>query len=213
MNSTLKTLRKMKNVSQRQVAEYLNCSASAYQQYEAGTRTMNPDTLLKLSDYYNVSTDTLLGRGTIEEVKEDPVQYAQVLEEKQEIMIPLISSIRRIGRESNTLKYIPVPASYVSKYGNDIICLMAAGDSMSPTFTQNNYLVCIPGKAWANNQIVVIDINDGETIKRIRSTSDGGYDLVSDNQNYKTIHLTPQQIADYQVRILGRIVRSISPEL
>ena len=49
----LKSLREDRNIKQKEIAKYLNVSQNTYSQYE---------TLIKLSDYYNVSVDYLLDR-------------------------------------------------------------------------------------------------------------------------------------------------------
>jgi len=61
----LKECRKQKKVTQREVAEFLNMTVNAYQKYELSTREPNNDTLLKLAEYFEVSTDYLLGRPDI----------------------------------------------------------------------------------------------------------------------------------------------------
>ena len=58
----LKECRKHKGVTQKEVAEYLNMAVNAYQRYELSTREPNNETLLKLADYFDVTTDYLLGR-------------------------------------------------------------------------------------------------------------------------------------------------------
>ena len=57
----LKDLRIAKDVSQREVAEYLGVSVAAYSLYEVGKREPNISTLKKLAKYYNVSPSYLLG--------------------------------------------------------------------------------------------------------------------------------------------------------
>ena len=48
--------------TQQNVADLLSISLNAYQKYEQGTRAPSLDTLVKLADLLNVSTDYLLGR-------------------------------------------------------------------------------------------------------------------------------------------------------
>lgn len=45
---------------------YLNISLSAYNRYEAGNRSPDYDTLIKLAIFYNVTLDYLLGRDDVE---------------------------------------------------------------------------------------------------------------------------------------------------
>lgn len=58
----IKFLRKEKDVMQKDVAIVLGISSSAYGFYEQGKRKPTHDILSKLSDYFNVSIDYLLGR-------------------------------------------------------------------------------------------------------------------------------------------------------
>ncbi|MEW8974268.1 MAG: helix-turn-helix transcriptional regulator [Tissierellaceae bacterium] len=58
----LKELRHEKNLLQKDVANYLNISTSAYGYYEQGKRNLDSDTIKNLADFFNVSTDYLLGR-------------------------------------------------------------------------------------------------------------------------------------------------------
>ncbi len=61
----LKELRTEKGVVQKDVAEYLNITTSAYGFYEQGKRVPDTDILIKLSNYFDVSLDYLLGKTNI----------------------------------------------------------------------------------------------------------------------------------------------------
>ena len=54
-------LRENSDLTQKQLSEYLCCSQQAYSNYELGQRDIPTDILIKLSEFYNVSTDYLLG--------------------------------------------------------------------------------------------------------------------------------------------------------
>jgi transcriptional regulator with XRE-family HTH domain len=58
----LKKARKQHQLTQRQLAAKLGISQSTVALYETGDRNPDPDTLNKLADFFNVSTDCLLGR-------------------------------------------------------------------------------------------------------------------------------------------------------
>lgn len=66
----LQLLRKQKNVSQLEVANYIGLTVGAYQNYENGRREANYETLTKLSIFFGVTTDYLLGL----EEKKDPIE-------------------------------------------------------------------------------------------------------------------------------------------
>lgn len=61
-NERLKTLRKEKGLTQKQIADHFNTSPQSYAQWEKGTRTPSQKSLEKLSDFFDVSVDYLLGR-------------------------------------------------------------------------------------------------------------------------------------------------------
>lgn len=58
----IKELRSEKGVTQREMAEYLNCKDRHYQRIEYGQINVPSLTLEALADYFEVSTDYLLGR-------------------------------------------------------------------------------------------------------------------------------------------------------
>ncbi len=62
ISKRLKELREEKNLLQKDVAKYLNITTSAYGYYEQGKRKSDIETTKKLADFYDVSTDYLLGR-------------------------------------------------------------------------------------------------------------------------------------------------------
>ena len=58
----LRFLRNEKGESLEKIAKFLNVTIQTISNYETEKRDMNPDTILKLSEYFGVSTDYLLGK-------------------------------------------------------------------------------------------------------------------------------------------------------
>lgn len=61
----LRFLRNEKGESLDKIAKFLNVTIQTISNYETEKRDMNPDTILKLSEYFGVSTDYLLGKSDI----------------------------------------------------------------------------------------------------------------------------------------------------
>lgn len=61
---TLRLLRKQKGLTANQMADTLGVAEGTYRNYEHGRREPNFDILNKLANYFNVTTDYLLGRET-----------------------------------------------------------------------------------------------------------------------------------------------------
>lgn len=57
----LKELRTSRNLLQRDVARFLNCSQAVYSRYETGEREIPWEFLVKLSDFYGVSIEYIMG--------------------------------------------------------------------------------------------------------------------------------------------------------
>ena len=57
----LKELREENNISQKEIAEFLNIKQNTYSQYETLKRQLPIDVLIKLSKFYHVTTDYILG--------------------------------------------------------------------------------------------------------------------------------------------------------
>ena len=102
-------LRKEKKFSQKQVAEDLGISQALLSHYEKGIRECGLDFLIKVSDYYSVSCDFLLGRtpersGAV--LKFEDIPDADELEEKSDSkasLVPLLN--KKILTNSLTVIY------------------------------------------------------------------------------------------------------------
>jgi len=58
----IKDLREDNDKTQKEIAEFLGMKQPQYCRYENGLRDIPSDVLIKLADFYGVSTDYILGR-------------------------------------------------------------------------------------------------------------------------------------------------------
>ena len=75
----LRFLRNEKGESLEKIAKYLNVTIQTISNYETEKRDMTPDTILKLAEYFNVSTDFLLGKSDVrnpEKQINDDIRFA-----------------------------------------------------------------------------------------------------------------------------------------
>ena len=61
LHTRLVELRKLKKMTQKELAQRIHISRDTYAQYEIGRRKPDYDTLIKIADFFGVSTDYLLG--------------------------------------------------------------------------------------------------------------------------------------------------------
>ena len=57
----IRNLREDRDLTQKQIAEFLHIKQNTYSQYENGHRQIPLDMLIKLARYYNTSVDYLVG--------------------------------------------------------------------------------------------------------------------------------------------------------
>ncbi len=62
MYQRIRDLREDRDLKQRQLSEYLNCSQQVYSNYELGQRDIPTEVLIRLANFYEVSIDYLLGQ-------------------------------------------------------------------------------------------------------------------------------------------------------
>ena len=67
MYRRIRDLREDRDLTQKELAAVLSCSQQVYSNYELGQRDIPTDVLIKLSSFYNVSTDYIL------EISDNPV--------------------------------------------------------------------------------------------------------------------------------------------
>lgn len=62
MYQRIRDLREDKDLSQKQVAEMLGMSQTGYSKYETGENDVPTRVLIRLADFYQTTTDYILGR-------------------------------------------------------------------------------------------------------------------------------------------------------
>ncbi|MDE7293417.1 MAG: helix-turn-helix domain-containing protein [Oscillospiraceae bacterium] len=65
MKLRIRDLREDRDLTQKQIAEYLMCDQSLYSKYERGEREVPLNIIIKLADFYNVNIDYLVGRSSV----------------------------------------------------------------------------------------------------------------------------------------------------
>ena len=83
----LRKMRLQKDMNQKSVALYIPISEDSVSAYERGIRQPRLDTLSKIADLYQTSTDYLLGRTDIE------VPYPKTLQEMEGVTSSLVNEV------------------------------------------------------------------------------------------------------------------------
>lgn len=231
MNNIAK-LRKLRGLTQKQVAIELNVSGPTVSDWEKGKKNPNHENLLKLSQLLSASTDYILGladensvddslldvvnetNNSLLELYGNPYQAKKV---QDEIIAETMKSIGIVPIRTRKVPILggiaagePIYAQEEHEEYADVdedtpcdYALRVEGDSMEPTICLGD-LVFIRRQSDVNDgQIAAVLIEDSATLKRIFHQS-GSLTLISDNAaKYPPRHITCE---DGEIRIMGRAV-------
>lgn len=83
LGQRLKDLRLERHETQQQVATFLGITRPAYTAYETGKRQPDYETLIRIADHYDTSTDYLLGRTAVRSRSDDPALEPQAAHKRE----------------------------------------------------------------------------------------------------------------------------------
>ena len=192
---TLSRARKVKGLTQEQVASYLGVHRTTYNRYEKGLRAPDLDTVSKLATLFDVSTDFLLGSKPLEQ------------EESQNHLIPLLGTVPAgvpIEAIEDVEEYIDMYPRFV-KHG-ELFALRVQGDSMEPDIRDGDIAVIEKQEFIENGGIAVIRVNGQDaTLKKVKLL-ETGLMLIPTNPAYDPVFFDAGQIATLPVTIIGKVI-------
>lgn len=190
----LKELREKKELFQSDVAKFLGISTPAYSYYETSKRNMPAETAIKLSKFFNVSVDYLLG-----------------IETANKSLLPVLGTVKagyNYLAQENIIDYID-PSINITDPEN-YFGLIVKGDSMSPLFDEGDYLIVhkLDGEFNTNDIGIVLINGDEATVKKVVKT-DTGIELHAFNPYYPVKKFTYEEMDKLPVKVIGVVVRQI----
>ena len=186
----IKELRKHRGLSQKQLADALYVNQTAVSQWERGATTPSKETLIKLANILNTSTDDLLGNKS--SVSRIPVVG----------VVPAGIAIEAI---EDILDYEEITPE-MAQLG-DLFGLRVKGDSMEPRIKEGDVLIIRKQDTAETGDIVIAFVNgDNEATVKKYVRHDEGISLVPYNQAYTPKFFTKNEIEKLPVRIIGKVI-------
>lgn len=111
-STNLKQIRKVKDVTQHELAKYLSVSQQAVAKWETDKATPDPDTLKKMADFFDVSIDYLLGHSSSQHSHErllpdKDFEYLQKMKASDKPAVKAIAAaVGKLLREAERLSNI-----------------------------------------------------------------------------------------------------------
>ena len=190
----LRFLRNEKGESLEKIAKYLNVTIQTISNYETEKRDMTPDTILRLAQYFDVSTDYLLGKTDL--------RNAVVSISK----IPILGTVKAGYdwlAEENIVDYITIKEHIPNI--NEYFALRVTGDSMLPLLSEGDLVIVHNQNDVESGQTAVVLINGDEaTVKKLIKTNEG-IELHAMNPYYPVKKFTFEDMKNIPVKIIGRV--------
>ncbi len=196
LGERLKKLREQSGLYQDDVAETIGTSGRNIGYYENGDRRPNPEMLVKLADFYNVSVDYLLGRS---DNPHDSFVSSNV-KNNNSTTVKILGNIRA-GRPLFAYEHIKGELNLPQKLlttGYQHFVLEVIGDSMIDAGIKEGDLVLIRVQNFLDHdgQIAAVIVDDNEACLKHAYISDDKKHFVlrSANPNYHDIVRPAQDV-------------------
>ena len=199
----LRDIRKERGKTQKQIAKLLGISQQSYSAYENGVSQPPRDALIKLAEYYQVSTDYLLDRTNLPTSTQGQVTFSNVFPvEKRKIPFwGKIACGEPIFAEEKKGVYVEALSDLHVDF-----CLQAKGDSMINARIKDGDIVFIRSQPEVNNgEIAAVAIGDTATLKRVYYYPEKNQiTLQAENPAFPPLTYIGAELEE--IRILGKAV-------
>lgn len=202
----IKFERNKKGISQAALGELLQLTQQAIGKWEKNLAEPDSETLLKLSDIFEIPVSSLLGREEKRPSNVYDVDGLLVYEEIGTVCAGFNGAINEIP----TGKKIEIPASMISG-GNkdDYFVLRVTGNSMYPKLLEGDTILCKRCDSVDSGDLAVVLYNGDEaTVKKVNYiTGQNWLELIPINPEYPSKRIEGTDLD--QCRILGKVVKLI----
>lgn len=201
----LTNLRKNQKLSQEKLANDIGVARYTISDWENERTQPDNESLKKLSRYFNVSTDYLLGISK----EKNTIDFENTFNIDGWQTVPVYKQIS-CGEgcfcDDEIIDYVAVPSNIVRT--KDCFAVPANGDSMiNIGINDGDTLIFKKTEAYEDNDIVAVCIDTEEIAlcKRVKVISDESILLMSENNKYSPILIDKNK----QARVIGKLVYSI----
>lgn len=207
-SNRIKELRLSKSLNQEQLADRIGLTKQAISQYETGSRKPSFEVLEALCDFFNVSSDYLLGKDnvTLRFVGREEINR---LDAPCGIRIPVLGSVAAgvpIEAIEDIVDWEDISASMAAS--GKYFGLRVKGDSMQPRIIEGDVVIVKCQPDADSGDVVIVQINGHEaTCKRLVKHV-GGISLISFNPAYEPMNYSNEEIENYPVVVIGKVVEN-----
>lgn len=191
--NNLRSARKAKGLTQRQVAEAIGLSQNGYSYWENGKSKIDQSQLVKLAALFDVSIDYLMGNSQV------PKEIG--------VKIPVLGNVAAgipIEAITDIVDYEEIDAAMATT--GEFFGLRVKGASMEPRMRDGDVVIVRKqDRAETGDTVVVLVNGDSATVKKIKYGLDG-ISLIPTNPAYDVQFYSAADVERLPVRVIGRVV-------
>lgn len=209
IGNKIKGFREKKNLTQEDLAEFLETTSQTISRYEKGDRKTNHDVLFKLAEYFKISINDFFP-----EIHFDNAKLIEL--DTDTIKIPVLGRIPagipfEAIEDTYTIDYEEIPKDWI-KGGKEYFALKLDGDSMEPEYHDKDIVIFLKANDCESGQDCCIKINGFDaTFKRVKK-QENGIMIIPLNENnstgFSTTFYTNEDIINMPIEIIG-VVKQI----
>lgn len=192
----------------KNIADELGLSPTQYANNKARNKIPYEEISIFCDKHQITINWVLFGRSSIDLIRREEEVY------KIRVIENINASCGGGGYDNDNAKkrYIAVDMLYAQKLGivnsKNIEALKVIGDSMIPTIKENSVILLDRDKnKMIENEVFVVNTNDGLFVKRLRLNGKYEIDLISDNDIYTKVSMKISE-----VKIIGRVIGSLEKD-
>lgn len=204
IGNKIRYFREQKNLTQEEVAEYLNTTPQTISRYEIGDRKTNQDILFKLAEYFKVSINDFFPPLSFDNAKIINIT-------NDTIQVPVLGTIKAgipINAQQDIIEYIDIPKEW-AKGNKTYYGLKISGDSMYPKYSENDIVIFehTEDLLQAQKKDCAVMVNGFDATFKNVTITENGITLVplniNNSDNYQPTFYNKEQINSLPVKIVG----------
>lgn len=211
---------KEKKVSKRKMETDSGVAVGSVSKWKSGFRP-NQASLMKVAEYFGVSTAFLLGESDFR-TEQEAMIHGWMQNNDQDALadesrrfeagarIPVLGLVPcgiPIEAIEDVIDWEEIPFR-LSKTGT-FFGLQVKGDSMSPRIQEGDVLIVKQVSDADSGDVVVAKVNGNEACcKKLIKHEGGGITLQSFNPNYEPMYFSPADIMNKPVQIIGKVIEN-----
>lgn len=199
LSNRLKQLRKEHKVTQGELAKYLEITQQAVGKWENGQASPDPETLVKIASYFEVSVDDLLGIPDGRVGRVTPYRPAELQP------VPVVGTVRA-GYGALAFEEDLGTAQAAVRDPENYFYLVVRGDSMEPRIREGDLALVRRQPVLEDGDLGVVVYGEGEgTLKRFLRKGNAVV-LQAFNPAYDALILSGDELNDLYVA--GKVVET-----